>query len=108
VLDKKPKTDTEKRGQQGLHIDKRRPSRKVSCDMRFLCLYIEEKASEAGLDRSDQKLENIQAMFEAAGKDVGAGAVNPRRGQLKWRTIISKIRTRLKAERDSIQVDDTG
>jgi hypothetical protein len=54
-------------------------------------------------------LENVQAMFEAAGKDVGAGAVNPRRGQLNWRTmIVSKIRTRLKAERDSIQVDDTG
>jgi hypothetical protein len=108
VLDKKPKTVTEKRGQRGLHIDKRRPSRKVSCDMRFLCLYIEEKASEAGLDRSDRKLENVRAMFEAAGKDVCAGAVNPRKGQLKWRTIVSKIRTRLKAERGSIQVDDTG
>jgi hypothetical protein len=108
VLDKKPKTVTEKRGQRGLHIDKRRPSRKVSCDMRFLCLYIEEKASEAGLDCSDRKLENVRAMFEAAGKDVCAGAVNPRKGQLKWRTIVSKIRTRLKAERGSIQVDDTG
>jgi hypothetical protein len=36
-------------------------------------------------------LENVQAMFEAAGKDAGAGAVNPRKGQLKWRTIVSKI-----------------
>jgi hypothetical protein len=102
VLDKKPKTDAEKRGQRGLHRDKRRPSRKVSSDMRFLCRYIEAKASEAGLNPSDQTLENVQRMFKAAEKEVsGSGSANPRNGQLKWRTLVAKIRKRLKEERDA-------
>jgi hypothetical protein len=40
-------------------------------------------------------------MFEAAGKDVGFGSVNPIKGQLKWSTLVCKIRKRLKAERES-------
>jgi hypothetical protein len=102
ILDEKPKTDAEKRAQRGLHKGKRRPSRKVSCDMKYLCTYIEAKASEAGLDTSDRCLNNIQRMFEAAGNDVGSGSVNPRKGQLKWRTLVPKIRKRLKAEKDRI------
>jgi hypothetical protein len=57
-------------GQWGLHKEKSWPSRKVSCDMWFLCTYIERKASEAGLDTSNLSLVNIQSMFEAAGKYV--------------------------------------
>ena len=66
--------------------------------MKFLCTYIEKKASEAGLDTADRRLDNIRRMFEAAGEDVGVGSVNPRKGQLKWRTLVGKIRKRLKAE----------
>ena len=101
VLDGKPKTDAEKRAQRGLHKANRQPSRKVSCDMKFLCTYIEKKAVEAGLDTSDRRLENIRRMFEATGEDVGSGSFNPRKGQLKWRTIVAKIRKRLKAEEDN-------
>jgi hypothetical protein len=107
VLDTKPTTDAEKRRQQGLHKDKRRPSWKVSSDMKFLCMNIEAKTPEAGLDPSDRRLENVRSMFEAAGKDVSSGSVNPRKGQLKWRTLICKIRKRLKVGRESIQVDST-
>jgi hypothetical protein len=46
--------------------------------MKYLCTYIEKKASEAGLDASDQRLDDIRRMFEAAG-NVGAGSANPRK-----------------------------
>ena len=92
VLDGKPKTNAEKRSQRGLHVANRRASRKVFCDMKFLCKYIEKKAVEAGLYTSDRRLENILRMFEAAGEDIGLGSFNPRKGQLKWRTLVGKIR----------------
>jgi hypothetical protein len=61
-------------------------------------MYIERKASEAGLDTSGLRLVNIQSMFEAAGKDVGSSSANPRKGQLKWRTLVLKSQKKLKAE----------
>jgi hypothetical protein len=65
-------------------------------------MYIERKVSEAGLATSDLRLVNIQSMFEAAGKDVGFGSANPRKGQLKWRTLVLKIRKKIKAEKERI------
>jgi hypothetical protein len=58
-LDLKAKSDEEKRGQRGNCIKKWQQSRKICSDMKFLCNYIEQKASEAGLDTLDQSLENI-------------------------------------------------
>jgi hypothetical protein len=87
-LDAKPKMDAEKRAHRGLHKEKRRLSRKVSCDMRFLCTHIEKKVLKAGLDTADRRLDNVRRMFEAAGEDVGSGSVNLRKGQLKWRTLV--------------------
>ena len=102
VLDTKPKTDLEKRSQRGLYKEKRRPARKVSNDMKFLCTYIEKKAVEAGFDTADRCLDNVRRMFEAAGEDFRS--TNPRKGQLKWRTLVCKIRKRLKAEKDGATV----
>jgi hypothetical protein len=45
-------------------------------------------------------------MFEAAGDDVSS-LVNPRKGRLKWRTLVAKIRKRLKAEKEGVRVDNT-
>jgi hypothetical protein len=42
-------------------------------------------------------------MFETAGKDVSSGSANPRKGQLKWRTLVLKIRKKLKAEKERIE-----
>jgi hypothetical protein len=68
-LDLKAKSDEEERGQRGIHINKRRPSRKIYSDMKFLCSYMEQKASDAGLDRMDQSLGNMQNMSEGAEND---------------------------------------
>jgi hypothetical protein len=57
-------TDAEKRAQRGLYEGKRQPSRKVSCDMKYLCTYIEGKASEAGLDTSDRRLDKSDACLK--------------------------------------------
>jgi hypothetical protein len=69
-LDLKAKSDEKKRGQRGIHINKRQPSRKIYSDMKFLCNYIEQKASDAGLDTLDRSLGNMRSMFQAAENDI--------------------------------------
>jgi hypothetical protein len=101
-LDLKAKSDEEKRGQRGNCIRKRRPSRKICSDMKFLCNYIEQKASEAGLDTSDRSLENMRRMFEAEEKDIRSGSVNSRSDQLKWQTFVQRLRRKINRERASI------
>ena len=57
-MDRKPKTDAEKWAQQGLHKEKMRPGR----DMRFLCMHVEKKALEAGLNTAES---GVWIMFGA-------------------------------------------
>jgi hypothetical protein len=93
------KTDSEQRCQRGPRKfkDERRPSRKLYSNMKFLCNYIESMASEAGADTSDRSLENVRKMFNAAAKDlVIPGDCNQRIDQLKWRTMVGRIRKRLR------------
>jgi hypothetical protein len=58
-IDDRAKTDSEQQCQRGpcKFKDKRRPSRKIYSDMKFLCNHIESMASEAGADTSDRSLE---------------------------------------------------
>jgi hypothetical protein len=95
-IDNMPKTDAEKRSQRGKHINKRRPSRKIFSDMKFICSYIESKASEAGVDTSDTSLANVRTMYEAAKTElIIPGARNQRADQLKWRTMVFRLRKKL-------------
>jgi hypothetical protein len=95
-IDNMPKTDAEKRSQRGKHINKRRPSRKIFSDMKFICSYIESKASEAGVDTSDTSLANVRTMYEAAKTElIIPGARNQRANQLKWRTMVFRLRKKL-------------
>jgi hypothetical protein len=102
-LDLKNKSDEEKRGQRGIHINNRRPSRKIYSDMKFLCNYIEQKASDAGLDTLDRSLGNMRSMFEAAENDIRSGSESRRRiDQLKWQTFVARLRRKISRERASI------
>jgi hypothetical protein len=77
--------------------DKRRPSRKIFSDVKFLCNYIESKASEAGENITDMSLENVRKMFEAAMKHlIIPGEGNRRVDQLKWRTMVKRVRKKIK------------
>ena len=88
ALDSKPKTDLEAWAQQeGKHEERRRPRRKVSNDVKFLCVQIEKKAKEAGPDAADRCLNSVRRTFEAAGEDVISG--NASKGQLKWRAHLA-------------------
>jgi hypothetical protein len=96
-LDNVPKTAAEKRSQRGKHIDKRRPSRKIFSDMKFICNYIESKASDAGVDTSDLSMSNVRRMFDAAVTAlIIPGEHNERVDQLKWRTMVYRVRKKLK------------
>jgi hypothetical protein len=97
-IDDMAKTDSEQRCQRGppKYKDKRWPSRKMYSDMKFLCNYIEWMASKAGADASDRSLENVRKIFNAAAKYlVTPGDRNQRMDELKWRTMVGRIRKRL-------------
>jgi hypothetical protein len=100
-IDDMGKSESEKRCQRGptKYRDKRRPSRKTYCDMKFLCNYIESKASSAGNDTTDRALGNVRKMFDLASKDlIIPGENNQRIDQFKWRTMVGRIRKKLKAQ----------
>jgi hypothetical protein len=105
-IDAIAKTDAEKRSLRGPCQNKetRRPSRKTYSNMKFLCNYIQEKASKAGVDTTDRGLENVRRMFDAASAELlllGAGDRERRIDQFKWRTMVFRIRKRLKAQQQS-------
>jgi hypothetical protein len=75
--------------------ERRRPSRKIYSDVKFLCNYIEKKGREAGAIIDDRSLANVRKTFEAAEKELVPGA--KRQGQLKWRSLVRKIRIKLKS-----------
>jgi hypothetical protein len=98
-IDDIAKTQSEKRNQRGprQYKDTRRPSRKTYSDMKFLCNFIQLKASEAGTDTSDRSLDNVRKMFDVAAKElITPGERNARIDQFKWRTMVTRIRKRLK------------
>ena len=65
--------------------------------MKFICNYIESKASDAGVDTSDASEGNIRTMFEAAVKElIIPGERNHRVDQLKWRTMVFRVRKKIK------------
>jgi hypothetical protein len=71
--------------------------------MKFLCNYIEQKASDAGLDTLDRSLGNMRSMFEAAENDVQPGSASSRRSdQLKWQTFVARLKRKINRERASI------
>jgi hypothetical protein len=67
--------------------------------MKFLCNYIESKASGAGFDTTDQALDSVRKMFDLASKDlIVPGENNQQIDQFKWRTMVGRIRKKLKVQ----------
>ncbi len=61
--------------------------------------YIESKASSAGNDTSDRALGNVRKMFDLASKYlIIPGENNQQIDQFKWRTMVGRIRKKLKAQ----------
>ena len=94
-MDEMAKSDGEQRGGTGKHKEKRRPSRKAYSDIKFLCNYIEKKGREAGANIDDRSLANVRNTFQAAERAIHGR--EKRKDQLKWRTLVRKIRIKLKA-----------
>jgi hypothetical protein len=65
-------------------------------DIKFLCDYIEKKGKEAGLNIDDRSLLNVRRTFQAAEKEIHGH--EKKKSQLKWRTLVRKIRLKLEAE----------
>jgi hypothetical protein len=101
-LDDKPPLDDQKfkrKTQQG--PAKRRPSRKIFSDLKFVCKFITSKASEAGMDTSDRSSSNVRLMYEKV-ETILYETVKTKRGtQLKWRTLVTKLRKQAKESNDN-------
>jgi hypothetical protein len=101
-IDGMRKSDSKKRCQRGptKYKDKRRPSRKTYCDMKFLCnYYLESKASSAGSNTTDRALGNVWKMFDLASKDpIIPGENKQQIDQFKWRTMVGRIQKKVKAQ----------
>jgi hypothetical protein len=95
---------TRRRNGAGLLVGFRNASGAKSPNaIEFLCNYIEQKASNAGLDTLDRSLGNMRSMFEAAENDIRPGSASSRRSdQLKWQTFVARLRRKIKRERASI------
>jgi hypothetical protein len=92
-LDAKQKQDMQQRTTGGTgrpEPSKRRASRKVATDLRFLCNYIEEKALESNLDKSDRSTFNLKSMFDAAKFETLV--TSKRKDQLSWYTALRLLR----------------
>jgi hypothetical protein len=72
----------------------KRASRKIYCDINCLCNYIEKKEREADANIDDWSLENVRKAFGAAEKELHGGS-GKRKDQLKWRTLVIKVRKKL-------------
>ena len=96
-LDKKPPLEDQlfkRKSQQG--PPKRRPSRKIFSDLKFVCQYITNKAREGGMDVNDRGSTNVRLMYEKVETDLYQTVKAKRGTQLKWRTLVTKLRKKAK------------
>jgi hypothetical protein len=103
-IDIMAKSESEKWCQRGptKYRDNRRPSRKTYCDTKFLCNYIESKASSVGSNTTDWALDNTRKMFDLASTDLTIpGENNQRINEFKWRTMVGRIRKKVKVQGDA-------
>jgi hypothetical protein len=97
-LDIIPKEANERRGHTGKHKAKRRPSAKKYSDLKFFCTYLEKAAEQQGFDTNDFSPQKVRRMFEASEIEIRkACGKNKRMDQLKWSTVVKKLRQQIKA-----------
>ena len=63
-IDLRKKTVDDSRGHTGKFKEQRRGSSKIFSDLKYLCKYIEQKASEAGMELNDRSHLNVRLMYE--------------------------------------------
>jgi len=91
--DSKDKTSEDGRGHTGKYKCQRRSSSRTFSDLKFLCEFIEKKASDGGMAINDRSNTNVRLMYELVqpmlylpGKDGTICTQN------KWRTVVRKLR----------------
>jgi hypothetical protein len=80
---------------------KRRPSRKIFSDLKFVSQYIEAKARDAGMDINDRSNNNVRLMYEKVEASLYEAVKTKRGTQLKWRTVVTKLRKLVKQQNEN-------
>ena len=99
-LDLVPKSDQAKRGSTGKYKDNKRPARKTFSDIKSLCKIIEAEAKRLGMDVNDKTLANVNRIYHRVEPTIYEGSkTGERETQLKWTTVLNKLREKGKEER---------
>jgi hypothetical protein len=98
VLDIIPKEANEWHGHTGKHKTNQRPAAKKYSEVKFFFTSLEKAAEQQGLDPSNCLPQNVWRMFEASENEIqNACGKNKQMDQLKWWTIVKKLRRQIKA-----------
>lgn len=82
----------------------RRASRKTFCDLKCLCTYIEDKATEEGMDPSNPSPANIRLIYEHVWPTIYEGLKGGRSTQNRWMTLVDKFRKKKKREKEELEM----
>jgi hypothetical protein len=91
----KPLTAEELHGRNGQYKDKRRPARKIYCDLQFLMKYIIGRVESAGSMPDNITPASVDEMFLVVAPELSKG----RNAQKNWQTVAGEIRRKQQGKR---------
>ena len=96
-IDVLPLSEEERHGRCGGHAERRRPSRKILCDMRYLMRFISNKITERGVYQPEITPSSVDAMFMDV---VDCFTEVERDAQKNWTSAVQSLRRRLHDNND--------
>ena len=93
-LDGIPLGEDEMHARVGRDRHRRRPARKIYCDLKFLMEYITKKIRDAGRMNDVITMESVVEMYQVVAQEFEGG----RNAQKKWVTVATELRARLRQQ----------
>ena len=89
-----PLGEDEMHARVGRNRHRRRPARKIYCDLKFLMEYITKKIRDAGRMNDVIKMASVVEMYQVVAQEFEGG----RNAQKKWVTVATELRARLRQQ----------
>jgi hypothetical protein len=88
-IDKIPLSEEEKHGRTGIYKDKRRPSRKILADLKYIMNWTYRKVVQRSKMEAEISLESVDRMYMAV---VDCFSVKDRDAQKRWVSVVQSVR----------------
>jgi hypothetical protein len=92
-LDSVPIGTEEEYGRKGKNKEKRRPARKMLCDLRYLMAHVKQKVEAKGALEELITIESVDRMYSAV---ADCFSINSRDAQKQWLTVVYDLRSSTK------------